>query len=414
MHRVRLSLPYYREMGWEATVVAVDPRYVEGSRDPLLERSIPSGTRVIYIKAFDTQVTRKFGLGSLALRSMWHYRTAVDRLLRQEHFNLIFFSTTQFPLLALGNYWKKRFGIPYVIDMQDPWFNDYYYRHPNMARPPKYWFAHRLNQLLEPVAMRRVGALIAVSGAYNETLRQRYPHIRADRCHTITFGASESDYQIVRDAGVEQPVLHPAPGRVNIVYAGIANDSMRQALLILLGSLKYGLEQWPDVFEKIRIHLVGTTYAPGGETASTVMPLAREFGVSGYIQERQERLPYFQTLRLLLDADILVMAGTDDPNYTASKLYPYLLARKPLLAIFHEKSSVIPAIRTTNAGYCIPFGEPGRETDLAQQAALVLHDWIRNLSFSPEIHWPAVESQLAAAKTAEQVQVFDQVIAAEA
>lgn len=412
MHRVRLSLPHYRDLGWEASVVAVDPRYVEGHRDPLLERSVPPGIRVVRIRAFDTRWTRKIGLGSLALRSWWYYRQAVDRLLRQERFDLIFFSTTQFPLLTLGNYWKKRFGIPYVIDMQDPWYHDYYHKNPGVRRPPKYWFAHRLNRFLEPIAMRRVGALIAVSAAYNDTLRRRYPHIRPEQCHTITFGASEQDYQIVREAGVQQSVFTPGNGRVNIVYAGIATDSMRQALQILLGGLKYGLEQWPEVFEKVRLHLAGTTYAPGGKVASTVMPLAQELGIAGHVAEHQERLPYFQTLRLLLDADILVMAGTDDPNYTASKLYPYLLARKPLLVIFHENSPVIQAVGATHGGQCIAFGSPGREAELAEQAAQVLREWILKLPFSPEHHWPAVAPHLAAAKTAEQVRVFEQVIAA--
>ena len=37
MQRVRLALPYLRELGWEPTVIAVGPDLVEGGvRDPLL------------------------------------------------------------------------------------------------------------------------------------------------------------------------------------------------------------------------------------------------------------------------------------------------------------------------------------------------------------------------------------------
>lgn len=409
MHRVRQSLPFYRELGWEVTVVTVAPRFVEGNQDILLEKSIPPDTRVIRVKAFDTRWTRKIGLGSLALRSLWFYWKTVNRLLRREHFDLIFFSTTQFPLLVLGNYWQKRFGIPYVIDMQDPWYHDYYDKNTDVKRPPKYWFAAWLNKYLEPVAMRRVGALIAVSEAYNETLRKRYPHIRPEQCHTITFGATEQDYQIVRNAGVRQPVFIPSPGEVNIAYAGIANDNMRQALRILLGGFKLGLERWPETFGNVRLHFVGTTYAPAGKTESTVVPLAQKAGIAAHVQEYQERLPYFQTLRLLLDADILIMIGSDDPNYMASKLYPYILARKPLLVIFHEKSGVARAVEAANAGHCIAFGEPGKEAELAEQAAKVLHDWIIKLPFSPAVHWPSVESHLAWNKAREQAKVFNQV-----
>lgn len=412
MHRVRQSLPYYRAFGWEATVVTVDPRFVEGSQDAILERSLPEGTRIIRVKALDQRRTRLLGLGSLALRSLWFYRQAVNRLLHREHFDLIFFSTTQFPLLILGNYWKQRFGIPYVIDMQDPWYSDYYDKHPWVKKPPKYWFAARLNKYLEPVAMRRVSGIIAVSESYHKILCERYPVIPVANCYTIPFGAAEIDYRIALESGVQQPIFIPSPGRVNIVYAGIANSSMRQALQILMESIKSGLSRWPEVFSAVRLHFVGTTYAPDGAAESAVIPPARAASVSDYIQEHPSRLPYFQTLRLLMDADILLMIGTDDPNYTASKLYPYILAKKPLLAVFHEKSSVVQAIKDMNAGHCIPFGAPGNETELAEQTAGVLHDWITKLPFEPAMRRDLLEPHLAAAKTLDQVRVFNRIVGA--
>lgn len=412
MHRVRQSLPYYQTFGWEATVVSVDPRFVEGSQDPMLERSLPDATRIIRVNAFDQRRTRLLGLGSLALRSIWFYWNTANRLLRREHFDLIFFSTTQFPLLILGNYWKRRFGIPYVIDMQDPWYSDYYDKHPWVKKPPKYWFASRLNKYLEPIAMRRVSGIIAVSESYHKTLCERYPDIPVQNCHTIPFGAAEMDYRITLESCVQQSIFIPSPGRVNIVYAGIANSSMRQALQILMESIKSGLTMWPEVFGAVRLHFVGTTYAPDGNAESAVIPLAQAAGVSDYIQEHPSRLPYFQTLRLLMDADILLMLGTDDPNYTASKLYPYILAKKPLLAVFHEKSSIVQAIQEMDAGHCISFGAPGNEAELAKQTAGVLHDWISKLPFEPAIRGELLEPHLAAAKTLDQVRVFNRIVGA--
>jgi hypothetical protein len=34
------------------------------------------------------------------------------------------------------------------------------------------------------------------------------------------------------------------------------------------------------------------------------------------------------------------MLGSDEPHYTPSKLYPVLLARRPVLGVFHEESSM--------------------------------------------------------------------------
>ena len=47
MHRVRQSLPYLGACGWEAVVLAIEPRRCESPVDPLLEQTIPSDTRVV-------------------------------------------------------------------------------------------------------------------------------------------------------------------------------------------------------------------------------------------------------------------------------------------------------------------------------------------------------------------------------
>ena len=120
IQRVRMSLPYFRDFGWEAEVVTIDPRHSDMIKDPLLSLSINTDIKVHYVSAFSKSLTYKLGLGSIALRSLWFYRKKVDEILKLQPFDLIYFSTTQFPVCILGAYWKKKFKVPYVIDMQDP------------------------------------------------------------------------------------------------------------------------------------------------------------------------------------------------------------------------------------------------------------------------------------------------------
>ena len=62
MHRVRQSLPFFKELGWESELIAVDPQYVEAySLDDLLLQTIPDYIKVHYVKAWDIKITRKFG-----------------------------------------------------------------------------------------------------------------------------------------------------------------------------------------------------------------------------------------------------------------------------------------------------------------------------------------------------------------
>ena len=412
MHRIRQSLSYYEEFGWKPTIITVHPDYVEGAQDPLLEKTLPECLRVIRVKAFSTKYTRKIGLGSLALRSLFYYWRTVNRLLKKEHFDLVFFSTTQFPVMILGNGWKRRFGVPYVIDMQDPWHTDYYLSKPKSERPPKYWFAYRLNKWLEPVAMRRVDALMSVSGAYLQTLQERYANIKQEMCHTITFGAFEQDFEILEEFGNEVVGFLGSWGAeyIHLVYIGRAGHDMKTALRALFEGFRMGLDQGLEAFSKVRFHFVGTSYAAGEQGKKTVEPIAAAAGVLDYVQEQPARVPYFTGLQLLRDAHLLVVPGSEDPQYTASKLYPYILAKKPLLAIFHEQSSVVDILRNTRAGECITFSAESQPDELSRQVFEQLKTLLSRLPFTPDTDWDAFRPFTARERAKMQVAVFNQVL----
>ena len=82
MQRTRMSLPYFKQYGWEAEVVAVEPGYSDLQKDDLLTQYIPSDVKIHYVKAFDKKWTSKIGLGSLALRSLWFYKQKVNKILK--------------------------------------------------------------------------------------------------------------------------------------------------------------------------------------------------------------------------------------------------------------------------------------------------------------------------------------------
>lgn len=340
MQRIRMSLPYFKEFGWDAEVVTVDASFSEIVKDELLLQSIPASIKIHVVNAFNKSWTSKFGLGSLALRSLWFYRKKVNRLLKETRFDLVYFSTTQFPVCILGAYWKKRFGVPYVIDMQDPWHSDYYQGKPRDQQPSKYWFSYRLNKYLEPLALKQADALISVSENYIHDLKTRYPEIKNIPAATITFGAFAPDLKIAEDNRQQFKALLD-PQFINIVYIGRGGADMHQAIGILFKTLKDGLDKEPKIFNKIKIYFIGTSYAPGGQGKPTILPLAKQFGVENSIVEITDRISYYHTLITLQQADALFIPGSDDPNYTASKIYPYLLTNKPLLAIFNSQSPAI-------------------------------------------------------------------------
>ncbi|MBS1519464.1 MAG: glycosyltransferase [Bacteroidetes bacterium] len=344
-----MSLPYFRNFGWDAEIVTVDPLYSEMVKDELLLQSIPGDIKIHQVKAFDKKWTSKLGLGSLALRSLWFYKKAVNRLLSVKKFDLIYFSTTAFPVCILGNYWKNKFNIPYVIDMQDPWHSEYYRDKPKDQQPPKYWFSYRLNKYLEPIAMKRVDGLIAVSNKYITDLKNRYKAIKDVPSTMIPFGAFSPDMDIARQNHSNFKNLLE-PGYTNVVYIGRGGADMRKATSMLFEAIKNGIANEPEIFKTLRFYFIGTSYAPAGRGKETIMPLAKQFGIENNVIELTDRISFYHALATLQDADALFIPGSDSPGYSASKIYPYLVTQKPLIAIFNRDSNIVNTIRECTSG----------------------------------------------------------------
>jgi hypothetical protein len=406
MQRVRMSLPWFKQFGWEAEVVTVDPQYADVAKDALLSESVPAGIKVYYVKAFNKKITSKLGLGSIALRALYYYRKEVNRLLRENKFNLIYFSTTQFPVCILGPYWKKKFKVPFVIDMQDPWFSHYYQDKPKQQRPPKYWFAYRLNGHMEPIAMRKVDGLISVSPDYIDELRSRYAEVKNIPAKTITFGAMADDFRIA--ANHEESFAQMlTPGFKNIVYIGRGGADMHGAITPLFKALKNGLINAPQLFTDLKIYFVGTSYAPAGQGMPSIMPLAIQLGVEGHIVEITDRISYFHTLSVLNKADALFIPGSDDPRYTASKIFPYLLTGKPTLAVLNSKSPAHAVLHEYGAKYVYKYDTDGAITDNVHQFLLNV---VNNAFIKQEYNAAAVKKYSAENLTHEQCELFNEVI----
>jgi hypothetical protein len=410
LHRVRHSLPHFEKYGWKAETWRVNPALVERERDPLLVETIPDDGTVRTVGALNPEWTRLVGLGNLALRSLPFYFWQGAQRLAQGDVDLVYFSTTAYPICILGRYWKRRFGVPYVIDMQDPWHTDYYVGKPKEEQPPKFWFSYRLNKYLEPVAMREVDGIISVSQGYCDTLQDRCDNITPEMCEVIPFGAAEVDFEVMEENGVSQPFVDPDDDSIDIVYAGRGGHDMATAARGIFGALRRGREEHPSLFEKVQMHFVGTSYAPAGEGEKTIEPIAEQCGVGDAVAEHTDRIPYFQSLRLLRDADQLVVPGSDNPDYTASKLYPYILSQRPVLAVFNEQSSVVDILRETGAGTAVTFNGATTTEDLARRVVEAWTPMLERLPYTPETDWEAFRPYTAEAMTRRQVEVFDRVV----
>lgn len=407
--RVRMALLHFKEFGWQPTVLAVEPECSENRRDDSLLTTIPDDVEIHRVRALPVGVTRRVGIGNLALRSLPYLRSKGNQLLSSGSFDLVFFSTSMFPVMSLGPVWLKRFGVPYVLDFQDPWLSDYYKG--SSLSPPggkiKYAFSNMLGRALEPRVVREAAHIVVVSPAYPDLLRNRYPELNGKGFTVLPFAASERDFEFAQASKTSHDVFASNDGFIHWVYAGAAGAIMERSIRSFFTALQSTLERDPQLTKRLKIHFVGTDYAEASRARKTVEPIAAEFKLDGIVDERTDRLPFLTTLKLLRDADALLLFGSDDPSYTASKIFPYIMARKPLLVIVHEKSSVCDIVRKTRAGTLVTFNG---EDKLAETGARIMSQWFNNQPVDATTDWKEFERYTARSMTASLCAVFAEAI----
>ena len=366
--RLRLLLPHLAAAGCTAEVLAVDPRLCSNELDPWQSAQLPPEVAIHRIGGLSRRWALLPGLGSLDARCHRALARTGSRLLRQRRFDLVYISTTEFGSFRLGHLWKRRHGVPFVLDYQDPWVNDHYRRHPEIPPPGgrlKYAISDRLHRFHEPRALRHAAGLTAVSAAYPAQLQQRYPFAARIPSLVLPFPGSEEDFQHLEGIPASQLPFDPHDGLIHWVSIGRGGADLYKALGGLFTALAQ--DSAADLRQCLRLHFLGTSYAPAGQGIPTIAPLAQRYGLGTIVMEHTDRLPLSLALASLKAAHALLVLGSNDPGYTASKLYPYLLARRPLLAIMHAQSSVVDVIQRCGGACLATFEAHTTAAALAQQ-----------------------------------------------
>jgi hypothetical protein len=401
MQRVRMALPYLRSHGWEPTVLAIAPESIEGGViEPKLTETYPADIRVIRARGIAPRLTRWAGIGNLWLRCGRAVARAGERLLRSERFDLMLISTTQFSAFQLGPRWLRKFGLPYVLDYQDPWINDYYQI--TGVMPPggqvKYAISQWQAARIEPEALRNASGVIAVSDSYGPMLANNYPWFLPSRAKLLPFGAAAMDFGRLGSHRPARQVIDFSDGLFHQVYVGRCGPDMSVALKILFKAFGKFLVTHPERAKKMRFHFVGTDYAPPPLGRDWALPVAKAEGVLDYVQEHRYRVPYFDSLYYLRHADALVAVGSNDPTYSASKFYSYVLAQRPLLMIFHRQSPVLRFAQNMGTGLTFGFARP---EDVQEVSDAIYQQWFvddkcrEDRPFDPAAFAPFTAEQMA-------------------
>jgi hypothetical protein len=345
-HRVRLLAPHLPEAGWTPTIVTVEPEGYEGRLDRGLEALVSSSLRVVRARAWPPDWTRRIGLGDLGVRAWTGLARACRAELSRERYDVLFITVYPVYPALLGSRLKAEFRLPFVLDYQDPWVGAWGLTVGGGAGGRPDWksrASRALGAWLEPRAVAAADALTAVSQGTIDGIVDRIPAAARKPCGIIPLGFEPDDFDHLRAQPLSTSPFDASDGLVHLCYVGTLLPTGVETLRLLLSAVRRARDRHPAT-GRLRLHFFGTSNQSTGDRFR-VRPVAEACGVGDITTEMPGRLDYLDALSVLTHASAIVLLGSSEPHYTASKLYPALLARRPILALFHESSSVVSILR---------------------------------------------------------------------
>ena len=408
MQRARMLSWELPALGWEVEVLAPAAGEIRtDALEPDHAGFFPAIEMVHEAGSLLRTAFELIGSRSPAWRTLRPMDMRARALLKSGRFDLVYFSTTTFSYLPLGERWKKKFGVPYVLDLHDPWVRS------DSASGPKGWRARvagAVHARMERSAVVNAAGLVAVSPAYLEAMKLRYESLNpgwlaSARHAVIPFGALASD--LVEAARMARPPDRGESRDIRLHYVGAGGPIMVRSFSLLCRALASLRKRNHSLVDRVRVRLFGTTYdwKPGKPKA--LEAAAWEAGVGDLVEENPERVSYRRSLELLLESDGALILGVDDSGYMPSKLFGYALSGKPLLASLRQDGPAYAFCRDNpELGRALRFG--GADEMSVEEASRVIEAFLQDAAQRRIINRREVlEPYLAPAMARRHVELFD-------
>jgi hypothetical protein len=283
-------------------------------------------------------------VGDLGLRAFRGLQRTCTDLLRSERFDVLFITIyPSYPAL-LGPVLKRKFGLPFVLDYQDPWvgaWGETAGGGPTGKPDLKSRLTRAVAMKLEPRVALAADAITAVSSATYDAIRTRNLHLERTLCVAIPLGGEPADFDRLRSQPRTNSYFEPHDGHCHICYVGTLLPLGFETLRAVFRAAALLRKRRPELYARLRLHFFGTSNQTAADAPQRAVPVACELGVNDCVTEVASRIDYLDALTVQSQATVILMMGSSEHHYTASKLYPGLLAKRPILAVYHEASSVV-------------------------------------------------------------------------
>ncbi|HEX5170351.1 MAG TPA: hypothetical protein VFW11_14335 [Cyclobacteriaceae bacterium] len=356
VHRPRLMANYLHLYGWHPIVLTVHQNFYEETPDFSLGQTVADHVEVLKVNARDVRKPRL--IGDIGLRGFSNlYRQAL-RILRMRKIDFIWIPIPSFYMALLGRLLHRKTKVPYGIDYIDPWVRDITGR--------KNWrnlFSNSLAEILEPIAIKKSVLITGVSEAYympalernfksseiiSSTALHRSGDLARQNGRVVThlafpYGFDPHDHEIKLEK-IELP-WKGIPGCKPLVYAGAFLPNSRPFIDSFFKSIRALRDEhlWD---ENVHLFFLGT----GNYVGKTIRDYAKDSGIETIVHETRDRFPFLHILNFLSRSFGVMVIGSTERHYTASKVYQAVLSKRPVLALLHEESSACRVLKEVKAG----------------------------------------------------------------
>ena len=338
VHRIRLVANRLQKQGWHPIVLTVHESHHEHAPVSELNQLVDTGVEVIKTSA--RPVRYLFGnrmIGDLGLRAFGALRNAANTLLSERNIDFIWFSVPSWypPLMGPGLF--RKFNVPYGVDYQDPWIHPLPKGTSAFSRAS---LTQRLARFLEPMALKDCQLITAINPAYIEGIAARHPELNQVLRSTFQLGFDERDHAV--DIGTTTPWPDDA---LPLLYAGAYLPLSQSFHRTLFRAIRSGIERG-TVPDKTQLVYIGT-----GRPDLPLTAIAREENIEHRVIEMPDRISFLSIQSLLKQAKGILIVGSPEPHYSASKVFQCILANRPLLALLHDESEALGILNRCNAGH---------------------------------------------------------------
>lgn len=340
-HRVTKFVKFLPQAGWDPIILSIRPEsYPPFIRhDESMLADIPPSASLIR-----TAYLQRRWLLDDGVRWFPTMLPAAIRLVRRAAPDVCFLSGGPFFPLVAGPLLKTLLGLPYVVDLRDPWRLA---EHRGRSTGVRSYLSKLASELLEPPVVRRAANVICVSQPMRDRYAAAYPDLADDHFQVIPNGFDPDDFDSLAAWSYD---------RFTIVFAG--KFRYREAVRNprpFFRALKQVVQVHPQV-----------TFVHIGIEEQEVREAAKDEGVHDHVVFTGPK-PYAETLRRIKGADLALLIGGGLLTEQSAKIFDYLGCKRPILALAPAGGGIADVLAATGAGWLI---EPDNQKAIFRQLLL--------------------------------------------